>query len=455
MSITRRSLMKTGAAIAAGTVVDLTGVRHVHAADRAGTKYNWGHTEDFGAQYYKRMTGILENIRRTEMNKIGDISSRIADAVKNGSQVWLQAHEGHMGRFENDETLPGNPRIMRSLGVPAWGRVSKETIASLKKDDVFMTNHVTEAIHDARERGVYVVGVPVNYVDNVDTPRGFMRPNVNNWFLRDVSNIVLESYIPYTQGIVDCPEIPEMKICPSSANSLYTIFWMFQCEVANKVKNRNAKHIDRSKVVIDTIIERVHEAYRLQKDYMFDHAPTVAKMIGRGSHFYVTTDNPGVQEESNRVAMGPMMTNAYREIVRFDGRVMGTDDMRKGDVYLFASNDPDSPKIIAEMKKAKEMEMFTVAIAPGNSFEIRRLSDVFIDNFNPEGTGFMEIKGYDQKIGSLGSVLNNTIMWIFTAQFVDEMVRRGWIPWFYMGGYVSGGGEYNRAVTPFFLKQGF
>ncbi len=333
----------------AGTVVDFAGGRHVNAADRAGAKYNWGHTEDFGAQYYKRMTGILENIRRTEMNKIGDISSRMADAVKNGNQVWLQAHEGHMGRFENDEKQPGNPRIMRSLGVPGWGAVAKETIASLKNGDVFMTNHVSVAIHDARESGAYVIGVPVNYVDNERTPRGFMRPNVNNWFHRDVSNIVLESYIPYTQGIVDCPQIPEMKICPSSANSLYSIFWMLQCEVANKVKNKKAKHVDKSRVVVDTIIERIHEVYRLQKDYMFDHAATVAKAIGRGAHFHVTTDNPGVQEESNRVAMGPMMTNAYREIHRFDGRVMGENDLRKGDVYLFASNDPDSPKIIKEL----------------------------------------------------------------------------------------------------------
>jgi uncharacterized phosphosugar-binding protein len=454
--LSRRSTLKSIAAAAAGAGITL------HAAPRAAqaavlpeTENTWGHTEDLGAQYYERMTGILESIRRTEMNLVGDLTTRMADAIKAGNVVWLQAHEGHMGRFENDEANPGNPRIMRSLGVPAWGTASRATMASLKKGDIFVTNHVTQANRDARERGVYVVGVPVCYVDNEWVPRGFMSANPNNWLLGDVTNVILQSYIPYTQGIVDCPEIPEMKICPSSSNALYTIFWMLQCEVANKVKNKDAKPLDKSQVVIDTIIGRIHEIYRTQKDYIFDNAPTVAKMIGRGSHFYVTSDNPGVQEESNRVAMGPMMTNEFREVVRFDGKVMGTNDMRKGDVHLFASNVPDSPKIIEEIKKAKEMGMFTVAIASANSYGIRSLADVFIDDLNPEGAGFMEIKGFSQRVGSLGSVLNNTITWMFTAQVIDEMVRRGWVPWFNIGAYVNGGGTYNTVMRPFFLKQGF
>ena len=453
--LSRRTLFKSGTVLATGLTTNLMGARHSHAADRAGIKYNWGHTEDFGTQYYKRITEIIESIRRTEMNLIGDLSSRMADAVKSGNEVWLQAHEGHMGRFENDETLPGNPRIMRSMKGHEWNRVAKEKLAQMKKGDVFMTNHVNKAIRDARDRGVYVIGVPVNYVDNEWIPHGFVHPSENNWLLGDTSSVILQSYIPYTQGIVDCPEIPEMKICPSSANSLYSLFWMFQCEVANKLKNRKAKHVDKSKIVIDTILERIHEAFRLQKDYMFDHAPTVAKMIGQGGHYHVTSDHPGVQEESNRVAMGPMMTNAFRQIVRFDGKVIGRDDMKKGDVHLLATIEPDSQKIVDEAKKAKEMGMFTVSIAPGNSFELRRYSDIFIDNLNPEGAGLMEIKGFDEKVGSIGSVLNNTLMWIFTAQFIDEMVRRGWIPWFWLGYYQVGGREYDLAIRPFFMKQGF
>jgi hypothetical protein len=288
-----------------------------------------------------------------------------------------------------------------------------------------------------------VVGVPVCYVDNEWAQRGFVAPNVNNWMLGDVSSVILQSYIPYYQGIVDCPEIPEMKLCPSAANSLCSLYWMFQCEVANKLKNPKAKPVDKSAQVLDTILDRIREAYRLQKDFMFDHAATVAKMIGSGGNYHVTSDHSGVQGESNGVAMGPMMTNAFR------------DKMKKGDVHLVATIEPDSQMIIDEAKKAKGMGMFVVAIAPANSIQIRRSCDVFIDNLSPEGGGLLDIPGFPEKVGTAGGVMNNMLMWIFTAQFVDEMVRRGWIPWFYMGAYTVGGSEYNKAMQPFFLKQGF
>jgi len=450
--VSRRNLLKAGTVIPAvsGGIVS-----PARAADRAGSKYNFGHTEDFGVQYYDRITCVIESVRRTEMDLIGDISSRMADRVKAGGEVWLQAAEGHMGRFENDETLPGHSGAVRSIPMHVWNGSEKERVAALKKGDVLVTCHVNETIRDARDRGVYVVGVPVCYVDNEWTPRGFVRPHKDGWLLGDVSSVILQSYVPYTQGIVDCPQIPELKILPSSSNALFTLYWMFQCEVANKVKNRRAGHIDKSRIVIDTILERIHDAYHLQKDYMFDHAATVAKAIGGGAHYHVTSDNPGVQEESNRVANGPMMTNAFRRIVRFDGKVIGTDDMRAGDVHLLAANEPDARPIVEEAKKARDMGTFVVTIAPGGSYELRRLSDVFIDNFCPEGTGLMEIEGYDRKIGSIGSVMNNMLMWIFTAQFIDEMVRRGRIPWFYLGYHQIGGAEYDTAIRQFFEKQGF
>jgi hypothetical protein len=41
------------------------------------------------------------------------------------------------------------------------------------------------------------------------------------------------------------------------------------------------------------------------------------------------------------------------------------------------------------------------------------------------------------------------------AQFVDEMCRRGAVPYFWMGGYRCGGGNYNEVIHPFFLERGY
>ena len=350
----------------------------------------------------------------------------------------MQAQAGHMGYYEFEERHKGNPGILRSSTVWNGGDYDK-----MKAGDVLMTNYVTEEVHAARERGVYVIGVPVCYVDNEWAPRGFVGPNVNDWLLKDVSNVILQSYIPYEQGIVDCPQIPEMKICPSAANSLNSLYWMFQAEVANKLKNSAAKDVDLSKQYIDLLLERIEKAYKNQKAYMYGIAPRVAMMIGNGAHFHVRSEHMGVEAESNGVAMGPMMTNAFR------------DDKKKGDVHLFATIEPDDPKILSEAKAVKDMSMFVISIAPGNSSALRKLSDVFIDNRCPEGGGLLEIDGYGEKVGTMGGVMNNWLMWIFTAQFVDEMVRRGWIPYFWIGGYTVGGGDYNKAMRPHFLRQGF
>ncbi len=434
--LSRRNLLKSGAVLAAGTAALGTGVRHADAADRAGSKYNWGHTMDFGEQYYVRVNEILESIRRNEMNLIGDISSRMAETKKKGGTVWYDAYVGHMGTIECLEENKGNPRIIKS---------NPKDIKhdQMKSGDVLVTNSVNENVRGARDRGAYVVGVPVNYIDNEWTPRGFVTPNVNNWLLGDVSSVILQSYVPYTQGVVDCPEIPEMKICPSSANSVCSLYWMFQAELANKMKNPKAKPVDKSAEILDTVLSRVAEAYRLQKNAMFDNAATVAKLIGSGGYYHVTSDHGGVQSEANGVAMGPMMTNAFR------GK------MKKGDVHLVATIEPDSQKIIDEAKKAKEMGQFVVSIAPGNSIQIRRYSDLFIDNLSPEGGGLLTIPGFTEKVGTVSGVINNFLMWIFTAQFLDEMVRRGWVPWFWMGFYQTGGREYDEAIKQFFQKQGF
>ena len=285
--MSRRNVLKTGAALAAGTAVMGSGVRYADAADRAGAKYNWGHTMDFGEQYYVRILEILESIRRNEIQLIGEISSRMADTVKKGGRVWYDAYVGHMGTIECLEENKGNPRIFTS-------NPDKIKYDQMKPGDVLATNSVNENVRTARDSGVYVVGIPVNYVDNEWAPRGFVHPNPNNWMLGDTSSVILQSYIPYTQGIVDCPEIPEMKLCPSSANSLCSLFWMFQCEVANKLKNPKAKPVDKSAEFLDTVIGRLRDAYRLQKDYMFDNAPTVAKMIGNGAYYHCTSDHGGV-----------------------------------------------------------------------------------------------------------------------------------------------------------------
>ena len=431
-------MLVSSAAATAGVVTGLQGQPSTKAASRKDNDDTWGHTIPFGDEYHENMTGIVANIHANEMELVADLSGRMAAALRSGHNVWMQAQAGHMGYIEFLEENKGNPGILRSSTV--WGGGDYDRMAS---GDVLMTNYVSEEVHAARSRGVYVIGVPVCYVDNEWAPRGYVTPNANEWLLKDVSDVILQSYIPWTQGIVTCPQIPEMKICPSAANSLNTLYWMFQAETAYKFRNPSAAGSDMAAMVIDTVLERTDKAYKSQRDGIFEAASVAAERICNGAHFHVTSDHEGVQREASGVAMGPMMTNAFR------------DEMASGDIHLVATIEPDSPSMIAEAEKARSLGMFVVAIGPGNSTEFRKRSDLFIDNLSPEGGGLLDIKGFDMKIATVGGILNNWLMWCFTAQMVDELVRRGCVPWFWIGYYMIGGREYDDAIRPFFMRQGF
>ena len=418
-----------------------------------GWKFNCGHDVDYGEQYFRNMLTIIESIRKTERSKFDSITGRMSEALMKKGNVWMHAQAGHMGYVEFIESNRGNPGILRSSS--NWGGSGYD---EMKPGDVLMTNYVNEKVKQVKDMGVYVVGVPVNYVDNEWAPRGFASPNVNNWLLGDVSDIIFHSYIPYHQGIVTSPMIPEMKLFPSAANSLCTIYWMFQAEVANRFKNKKYKALEMGGKVMDTVLSRINNAYETQKDRIWETAAIVAKKIGGGSHYHTTSMHRGVQDESNGVAMGPMMTNAYKKWApstpyQYIQAEKDVSDMKKGDVHLFASIEPDDPKIVEDIKAYHDMGMYTIYIGPANSHETLKHADVFIDNQSPEGGGLLDINGYDEKVATVSSVMNNWLAWIFTAQMVNEMIFRGWVPWFWMGFYQVGGKPYDDGIRQFFIQQ--
>ena len=150
--LSRRNALKTGAMLAAGTAAGVgADGRYAQAADRAGSKYNWGHTIDFGAQYHLRVREMLENIRSNEMGLIDDIAERMVETLKRGGNVWLQNSVGHMPPHEFNPENKGNPGIMKS------GEMDYEQV---KKGDVLVTNSVDENVRSARDKGVYVPRFP-------------------------------------------------------------------------------------------------------------------------------------------------------------------------------------------------------------------------------------------------------------------------------------------------------
>ena len=133
----------------------------------------------------------------------------------------LQGPKLRVGTFEKGLAIleKGAPFILDRDETPGDARrvnlPHPEIYAALVPGDVLLTNHVKAAVRQARDAGVLVVGLPTAYINNSGTPPGKVHPNENGWVLEDVSSLILETHIPWDQGIVRIPQVPEMPVFPS------------------------------------------------------------------------------------------------------------------------------------------------------------------------------------------------------------------------------------------------
>ena len=302
----------------------------------------------------------------------------------------------------------------------------------------------------ARDRGVYVVSVTVNYIDNEFRPAGFANPNEENLMLADVSNEILHSHVPYYQGLVHAPEIPEFTLCPSTTTGLGALHWMLNAELANKLADKKAKEVDRSAEYLRILTERV-EKIKEHSCRIREIAVIMARRIRAGGRWFARSiEHPGFASELSGVASGPMIVNWG-----------DWDATKETNVMLISAISPAYPD---EVKLAMEKQVegaYLIGIGPscldgvvppGRLIDI---ADAGFDNLSPESGGVIKVKGRKETICPTSGIVGNIIQQMICAQWTDEMVRRGSIPYYWMGFFQKGGREYDDAVRPFFELQGF
>ena len=406
---------------------------HIHP------EHTWGHTIAFGEEYYRNATKLLRDIRR-EADAIAEASDVAAEALQRGNKVYANIVIGHMPGYELANDREGNPGFFEFCPDDSG---DPEHYKAMQAGDVLFTNYVGEPVKEARDKRVYVVVVTTCYVNNRNVPPGKVLPNPNDWMPEDVATRVIDSHIPWQQGLVHVPEVPEFEVCPGSANGTNTIHWMITAEVAYALATEKKPDGDKGSAYVDLLLSRLDTIHAEEMERIGDVAVTVAKRIISGGHYYVRSRNQGVQSEASGVAQGPMMTNAFP--VRPDG---------DRDVFLIAAVSPDDPQELTWAEEAKANGNYLIGIGPSTCRKLRERCDVFFDDRCDEPAGVIDIPGRAEKVCPATGTLNNIIMWMLTAQFVDEMCRRGAVPYFWMG-FFRGGLEYNNVMRPFCLERGY
>ncbi len=444
----RRDVLRAGAAAIAGAAAG--GGANVPKAEAHApltpsspwdSEYNFGHTQLFMEEY---LQGTLEILGRQsgELDQIGELTTRAARAIRGGHTVWTYMTLGHFPHYEQKATRRGSPQVMQDTN----------KFDHLKKGDMIFTDRCNRDVLDARERGVYVVCVTSNYQDNEFRPAGFTdisHANPDGLMLKDVSNEILHSHTPYTQGLVHAPEIPEFAICPSSGTGSGSIHWLLNAELANKLADRSAPAVLKSAEYLRILTARV-EQLRSQMGAIRQAAVTMARRVRAGGRWFAhSEEHPGFKSEFH-VASGVRMVNWG-----------DWDAATERNVFLVNSI---SPAYETEVRLAREKQIegaFVVGIGPSSTDgsvphgRLIDIADAGFDNLSPESGGVISIRGREDSICPTSGIVGNVIQQMVVAQWADEMVRRGSVPYFLMGIYQKGGREYNSAMTIVFERQGF
>lgn len=405
-------------------------------------EHTWGHTLPFGEEYYQEATKLLRQVY-ADAEIIAGIAHKATEAIRNGGKVYTDAAVGHMPPHEMADEREGNPAQIHCCGHDC----TAADYAALAAGDVLLTNHVKTAVLQAREAGVYVVGLPTAYINNSTTPQGKVHANENDWLLEDVSSVVLDTHIPWHQGIVRVPQVPEMPVFPVSSNLTCAIHWMLTAEVAWALATGESPHGALGRAYLDILFDRLEAIHQEDMTAIDEIAVVIAKRIIGGGRFFVRSRNQGVQGDSNSVAQGLMLTNAFEMRPVAEGGDQ--------DTLVIAAVSADDPQELEWAETARANGNYIIGIGPVDSPLLRQSCDVYFSNRCTETAGVIEVSGMVETVCPASGILNNVILHLITAQFVDEMCRRGAVPYFWQGGYWQGGMDYNGMMGGFFRERGY
>ena len=406
-------------------------------------EHTWGHTVPFGEAYHNRAVETLEELHG-QAGLIAEVAGKAVEALRGGNKVYANVVTGHMPTYELVNEREGNPALFEFTGSDMC---TPEQYAAMRPGDVLMTNRVDHEVRLARDRGVYVYVFTTCYTNNRWAPEGKVNPNPDNLMPEDVASQVIQTPIPWDQGLIHIPEIPYMALFPGSANVSCSIHWMVTAEVAQALATGGTPDGVMGKAYLEILLNRLTAIKTAYGNRLRETAVVMANRIIGGGRYWVKGRNEGVASEVSGVAQGLMMANGFEPRPAAEGG--------DRDIFLVTAVSRNDATDVALAETARGNGNLILGIGPGGNDQLEQLCDGYFHDYCPEDAGVLAIEGRTDKICPATGILNNILVQSLSAQMVDEMCRRGAVPYFYMGVYRVGGGTYNGFMSPYFRERGY
>jgi hypothetical protein len=361
--------------------------------------------------------------------------------------------------FAGSRDRPGQPWVLPQCGITP----SKEEFDAMKAGDFLITDRIDPGTIEVRKRGVYVVGVTNNYFRFYKTPPEGLRPERMETSIEDVSDLVIDSQVPWDNGLVSAPQIPHFKLCPSSGISQFLVYWACTASLANLIGTKGKGSstepaeqyldmaYDRFQMIgtdrpkIDRVAERWADLVleRKARLLVYGHPQDVESYDGARNIFV---------NDAYICASGSMIADQYEK---------RANDLRKTDIVLIGAFTSDNPLEMNVARCARDIGAYTVAFCPfatdGDTSGARLFKevDVAFNSYSDESAGVITVSGFREKVSPLAGLTGNLIHWMLMAQWTDHMARRGEMPCYWQGYHERDGSAYDNAVHPLFLKRGY
>ena len=453
--ISRRGFLAGSSAVAAAAAGGVT-TKNAQAYPGFAEKFTqrW---KPFIDQYYDGAVEIVRGIRDTQIGNMAKAMQKAYELKKKDGTVYSDLVFGHYASLAQSKDRPGQPWVLPQfdIGTP------EEVFDAMKPGDFLITHVTSEARKSAKERGVYVAGVTNNYYPFYKTPPdGLREDKMVLPTTEDMSNMVIDSQVPWDNGLVDAPQIPQFKLCPSSGIAAYSVYWSCTAILATLIgsKGKNTS-TEPAREYLDLLLERfklirtdrpkIDRVAEKWADFVLEKG---ARLMVYGEQFKVSekrTGNPFVSDAVG-AASGSMIGQHYN-----------ADNLSENDIVLIGSMRSRQEQEIEVARTARRKGSYVAAFCPystdGDASGVRLYKEVddAFNTYSDESEGVLDVKGFDKKICPTTGLTGLCIHWMLMAAWTDNMARRGEMPYYWQGYHERGGADYDNAVRPYFLKRGY
>ncbi len=441
----------------------------ISAAATAGVSAGWGTDvataarldheprQPFMDQYYFGSLDILRTIRDTQTGVIGHAMKKAYEVRGRGGSLHSQVVFGHYAGWAAAKSVPGQPWVLPQSSLMP----KKEVYDAMKKGDFLITNRFYPDVKEVHDRGVYVVGVTTNYFRHGKTPAGGLTPERMSWpSIEEVSDLVIDSGMPWDNGLVINPNHPKFRLCPSTGIAQMAVYWACTASLAALIGSKGEISPEEpAEFYLDVLYDRftMVGADRPKIDRI---AKKMAELVsGKGARLFAYGHEQHVEDytalnmfvsDSVGAASGTKIGQSYR-----------AERVRPGDIVLIGAITPDHPQEIAVAREARAKGAYTVAFCPYTNHRNASGERLFLEvddalnTYAYETAGVVEVPGFPEKVSPVAGLTGLLVHWMLMAQWTDHMDRRGEFPYYWQGMHENGGNEYNAMVKPYFDQRGY